>query len=98
MSNTTSSTVNRRKFLRGAAIGGAALGIAAAVPHRLSSAGPWKGRATRGSASSLDPQQPMVAYVRDASRGELVVMFGTREIVLKDPDLAAYLTEMSRTA
>jgi hypothetical protein len=36
-------------------------------------------------------QQPVVAYVRDVSKGEIVVMQGMTEAVITDKKLAAQL-------
>lgn len=34
---------------------------------------------------------PSVAYVRDAAKGEVVLMVGSKEVVRHDPELVAYL-------
>ncbi len=39
----------------------------------------------------ISPSEPLVAYVRDAAKGEVVLMIGTREVVRNDPGLAARL-------
>jgi hypothetical protein len=41
--------------------------------------------------SSASPREPVMAYVRDARRGEVTVMSGTREATYRDPALARRL-------
>lgn len=45
------------------------------------------------AAGTLAPPKavPSIAYVRDAAKGEVVLMVGTREVVRTDPALVAYL-------
>ena len=40
--------------------------------------------------------EPMTAYVRDASTGEIAVMVGHREVVTKDPQLIRRLQRAAR--
>jgi len=83
------TTHSRRTVLKAAAASTAALGLIAAS------------RAVGGAASS-DPgstdSAPVVAYVSDARRGELVVMVGTREIVRRDAGLVARLIAIAKEA
>ena len=37
------------------------------------------------------PREPVIAYVRDARRGEVTVMSGTRETTYRDPALVKRL-------
>jgi|SRR5580700_4984023 hypothetical protein len=43
------------------------------------------------SSTTASVAQPLVAYVRDGSGGELVLMAGTREVSLHDPALVQRL-------
>ena len=92
------SSVNRRSFLKGAATGGLVLGVAAAIPIKLLSGSDGPGSPEQAAQMpALQLSEPMVAYIRDPARGEVVVMVGTQEIVLQDPSLAARLAEIART-
>ncbi len=92
MPDRVNGGLSRRRFLKGTAAGLTGLGVAAA-------AGSWvlmgangdeeAAMGAKGLASGLSG--PMVAYVRDAAKGEVVLMVGTREIVRKDPGLVAQL-------
>jgi hypothetical protein len=44
------------------------------------------------------PREPLVVYVRDARRGELTVLAGTRETTVRDPGLVARLLTVARSA
>jgi len=83
------TTHSRRTILKAAAASTAALGLLAAS------------RAV-GGASSSDPgstdSAPVVAYVSDARRGEIVVMVGTREVVRRDAGLVARLIAIAKEA
>jgi hypothetical protein len=93
----TQSGVDRRSFIRGAAAGGLALGVAAAVPISLLSGSSDDGGPEQATnASSLQLSEPMVAYIRDASRGEVVIVVGGQEIVLQDASLAARLGDLAQ--
>jgi hypothetical protein len=82
--------VTRLSFLKasaGAAAGAAAIGVPAAAV--LSNHG--KGEVTE--PSSENPQEPVMAYVRDAERGEVTVMSGTSETTYRDRSLAKRLLD-----
>ncbi len=86
MSNHAGARYSRRSLLKGVA-GASAL---AALPGlaSLTPAADWAAPSSE-VAPTLDG--PIVAYVRDAAKGEVVFMLGTREIVRKDPDLVSRL-------
>lgn len=87
------SGISRRKFLQRTAVGLTAAGAAAAAPAWVLTRYDADGESEvissqpgeRGAGS------PLVAYVRDASKGEVVLMIGTQEIVRRDPALVARL-------
>jgi hypothetical protein len=82
--------VTRLSFLKtsaGAAAGAAAIGVPAAAVLSNES----KGQVTE--PSSENPREPVMAYVRDAERGEVTVMSGARETTYRDRSLAKRLLD-----
>ena len=80
--------VTRLSFLKasaGAAAGAAAIGVPAAAVL----SGEGKGEVTE--SSSENPHEPVMAYVRDAERGEVTVMSGASETTYVDRSLAKRL-------
>jgi hypothetical protein len=85
---TTGGGVTRLSFIKasaGVAAGAAAIGVpaAAAITDR-----PGK---VVDPPSTRTPQEPVVAYVRDAERGEVTVVAGTAETTYRDPSLVKRL-------
>ena len=87
--------LTRRTFLKtGAATGAASVGGFAI--------GPGLAAALLGSAGvaagdvALHDGSPVVAYVRDAGRGELGLLVGEREVTVRDPKLVARLLASAR--
>jgi hypothetical protein len=82
------SDATRRTFLVAAGAGAAAMGVAAVSPAAAS------GATVKGSAqpSPLPSGEPLVAYVSDASKGELTLLVGEREVLINDRDLVSRLT------
>jgi hypothetical protein len=83
--------MDRRSFVKRAgattglaALGAASPGIAAATQERDAEA---------IEPTAEVPNEPVVAYVRDASRGEVTVLSGTRETTYRDPALAKRLVK-----
>jgi hypothetical protein len=82
--------VTRLSFLKasaGAAAGAAAIG----VPTAVALSGEGKGLETE--PSSPNPREPVMAYVRDADRGEVTVMSGTQELTYRDRGLVKRLLD-----
>jgi hypothetical protein len=80
--------LTRLSFLKtsaAAAAGAAAIG----VPVAAVIAGEQSGVPTE--PSSQNPSEPVMAYVRDARRGEVTVMSGTGETTYRDPALVKRL-------
>jgi hypothetical protein len=73
------SETSRRRFLAVTGTGAAAVGAATVVPGAA-----FAGETPR-SENSAD--EAVVAYVKDARSGELVLMVGEREVVVDDRDL-----------
>ena len=74
--------LSRRSFVKiaGAATGAAAL--AAAPPIARAAVGEEEGQPTEPTAGV--PEEPVVAYVRNAARGEVTVTSGTAEHTYRD--------------
>jgi hypothetical protein len=89
--------VSRRNLLKAVAGIGAA-GAVVGVPGMVFFArGDEAARTAPVQGEAMTPADPagfgspLVAYVKDAASGEVVVMFGVEEIVVKDPQLVARL-------
>lgn len=72
------------------AIGVATIGVLAAAPH-LAGAAPAKHVATEQSVAASSG--PMVVHVRNFSTGEIGVMYGEKEVILRDPALVTRLLQ-----
>jgi anaerobic selenocysteine-containing dehydrogenase len=85
--------LSRRSFVK---IAGAATGAAA-----LAAAPPIARAAVGDDAEQIDPttgipEEPLVAYVRDAERGEVTVTTGTAEHTYRDRALVQRLLRAAR--
>jgi len=81
---------SRRTLLKSAAAGAAAIGLIGAG---------GLGASTKAAKGSIEPgSEPVVAYVSDARKGEIVVMVGTREVVRRDAALVARLLAIAKEA
>ena len=82
--------LSRRSFVKRSLAGAAVLGAVAAVPGwLLGRSGGEELPAATNQSDGLG--EPVVAYVRDAERGEVVLLRGTREVVRQDRALASHL-------
>lgn len=83
------AALDRRAFLKRAAIGAGALGAVALVPALASN----RSAAPEAVATIDEPQSrgPVVVYVRDAARGEAVIIAGETESVVIDRGLVSQL-------
>ena len=82
--------VSRRGFMKTAAVGAAGAGFAVTVPRILTGeSGPLSGLLS-GTLPSAGAD-PIVAYVGDASKGEIVLMAGTREVRIRDFGMVSWL-------
>ncbi|HLQ42543.1 MAG TPA: twin-arginine translocation signal domain-containing protein [Thermoplasmata archaeon] len=91
MADEKKSKISRRSFLQKTAVGAAAVGAMAAAPTILKMT-----ENVQASPPPGDVSAPVMAYVKDASTGTLVVMWGTQEIVTRDPGLVNRLTNYAR--
>jgi anaerobic selenocysteine-containing dehydrogenase len=87
--------LSRRSFVKvaGAATGAAAIAAAPSLARA----------ATEQDAQPIDPtagvpKEPLVAYVRDAARGEITVASGTQESTYRDRALVAKLLKAAGRA
>jgi len=100
--------ITRRRFLQGASAGAAAAGAVVAGARLTGSSSGSRtavARTTTGAAaagagatasrSGSATTEPVVAYVRDRSKGEIVVFVGARQIIHHDPELAARLYDLT---
>jgi len=85
--------VSRRGFLKKTAAGAAAVAALAAAPSLLVVA-EKSGEGTPAAGVTT----PLVAYVRDAAKGEVVIMVGSKEVVRRDPNLARWLASLAQGA
>jgi hypothetical protein len=89
------SKLTRRAFIHtsvGAASGLAAAGALGAAPHLAGAIV----RPSRGTPLAEGAPQPMVAYVRDASRGEIALMVGDREVSYHDSEVVGRLIKAAQ--
>jgi len=74
-------SVSRRGFLKVAAAGAAAAGVAATAPGILNGEMPLSRVFSETPAKT---GEPIVAYIGDAATGEIVLMAGEREVRVRD--------------
>src|SRR5437667_5622190 len=91
MADEKKSKMSRRSFLQKTAVGAAAVGAMAAAPSILKMT-----ENVQAGTPSGDVNTPVMAYVKDAALGTVVVMWGTQEIVTRDPGLVNRLTTYAR--
>src|SRR6266705_363073 len=91
MSEEKKSKMSRRSFLQKTAVGAAAVGAMAAAPTILKMT-----ENVQASPPPGDVNTTVMAYVKDAAQGTVVVMWGTQEIVTRDPGLVNRLTTYAR--
>ena len=84
--------LTRRSFLKQTSVSAATLGLLPAIPALAAIPQP-EAAAAEMSATSAGPTSigPMIVHVSDASRGEVTLLVGAREIVFRDRRLVARL-------
>jgi hypothetical protein len=86
--NEGGSCVTRLSFIKASA--GVAAGVTAVgVPAAVALSGEDSRVVTKPSSPA--PREPVMAYVRDAERGEVTVMHGTSETTYRDQGLVRRL-------
>ena len=97
--------LSRRVFLMRSSLVAAAAGAVSAVPGLATILGSAESEAPAldgsmpeldGAAGGATGAGPLVVHVRDVSTGEIGILNGTREVVLKDPRLVARLIRASQ--
>ncbi len=83
------SQASRRSFLAVAGSGAVTTAVVAAAPSS-------RAASSSSSASSTASTQPLVAHVRDAAAGTVVLYIGHDEVVVHDHDLVRRLTRAAR--
>jgi hypothetical protein len=98
-----SDGTSRRVFLEGTAGAAAGTALILATPKvasialdHPSSSSPVAPEAVAVTPSGPAPHEPVTAYVRNAERGEVTVMFGKRETTYRDPVLVKRLLDAAR--
>ena len=86
---------SRRHFLRTAAVGAAAVGVASATPQLWPD--PQRPRPPPPTRTRR-PKGPVTAYVRDHRTGEVAVMVGEHQVIHHDRALASKLAHIASLA
>ena len=81
--------VSRRNFVIGASAGAVVVGAGVGVPAIVGAQSSQSHQKAQQFAATL--VTPLTAYVRDASKGELVLLANNKQVVIQDLDLAARL-------
>ena len=89
------SDLTRRRFLTRGSIGVALAGLLAVVPG-LANVRLFAG--TNVPAGRSRNGEPLVAHVRDLASGEIALLVGTEQIIVRDSDLALRLYAAARPA
>jgi hypothetical protein len=102
------ASFSRRAFLARSSMVAAAAGAASAIPGLTSVLGAAQNEAPAvdtavtdapaldASIGAVDSGAPLVAHVRDLSTGEIAVFNGTREVIVRNPQLANSLFRAGR--
>jgi len=105
------ASFSRRAFLARSSMVAAAAGVASAIPGLTNVLGAAQTEApavdgavadtatldaTDAGVGVADSGAPLVAHVRDLSTGEIAVFNGTREVIVRDPQLANNLFRAAR--
>ncbi|MGD0386833.1 MAG: hypothetical protein ABSB73_11960 [Solirubrobacteraceae bacterium] len=98
--DTSASARSRRSFLQATA--GAAAGVAVVATGPKLAAAALQGATAAAPLGAITkpsgppPAETVMAYVRDAARGEVTVLSGTHETTYLDPELAKRLIAAGR--
>lgn len=93
-------SIDRRAFLRRGSAAVATAGVVVAMPTvvlpEVISALEGQAPALESTASATASEvasvtEPIVAHIRDLATGEIGILTGTREVILRDPQMAARL-------
>ena len=85
--------LTRRSFLQQTPISAATLSLLPAMPAMAAVRHSQEAAAPQLSAASTGP---MVVHVNDVATGEMTLLVGARQIVLRDPQIVASFIEATR--
>ena len=83
--------VSRRKFIVGASAGAVVVGVGAAVPSLVAAQTRSQSKGKAGAVAG-----PVMAYVIDPSKGEVILLNGSRKVTVNDPDLVNRLVNAAK--
>jgi hypothetical protein len=86
--------LTRRDLIKQTSAGAAALGALAAVPGLAGAQGAPEAHAAGPAVA--DGNGPVVAYLRDVAAGEIGLLVGTREIIVRDRELVQRLLKAAQ--
>jgi len=86
--------LTRQALLKQASVGAATVGALVAMPGLASAHAAPAVRATGRSRPTQ--HEPLAAYVRDRATGEIALLVGTREIIVRDPELVMRLVKAAQ--
>ena len=92
------ASLSRRSLLRGAAgVGAVSVAAATGAGAIFAAAGPASATENHADVgANRTGDEPIVAYLRDASTGEFEVFHGTRQVRVRDRKLAVQLLNQVR--
>ncbi|HEY7348643.1 MAG TPA: twin-arginine translocation signal domain-containing protein [Ktedonobacterales bacterium] len=76
--------VSRRKFIIGASAGAVAIGAGVGVPAVVIG----QNQAQKAAKFAATLERPLTLYLRDASKGEMVLLADDKQVIIHDSDLA----------
>jgi hypothetical protein len=86
--------LTRRDLIKQTSAGAAALGALAALPGLAGAQGVPEAHAA--GLAVADRTGPLVAYLRDMAKGEIGLLVGTREIIVRDRELVERLLKAAQ--
>ncbi len=86
--------ITRRGLIKQASVGAATVGTLMAVPGLSKAYASTALESADQKTASM--QGSLVAHVRNVSTGEIALLVGTREIVIRDPDLVKRLLKAAQ--
>jgi hypothetical protein len=84
-------SVSRRGFLTAASAGAAGIGVLAAAGPAVTNLVTDSEDASPAEVPAALTAEPVVAQIRDVASGEISIMSGMQEVVVKDPQLVMRL-------
>lgn len=87
------TNLTRRSFLQRTPVTAATLAVLPTMPALAAIGRRPKASAPRSSSMGTSS---MVIHVNDVAKGEVTLLVGARQVVLRDPRLVAYFAEAAR--